>query len=579
MTPASATVLRNLDLTHQIVWHVAFKEKEEFSTSETDVCRRQEVDRTARKDIVALTTVSRAFHIPANKVLWACLSSIIPLLSLLPQFAREYKAHRERNCSYWELKCHLSEPISPEVWTSFRHHASLVRALSGELGRRSCLTEDSWAYLWRLAQDHAPLFPYLNELSWKPSSVSCDDLRLLVSPSLQVLALYCPWEADRSQPLMQALECLLTDRPAALVSLKLYDAVAGLMARIPRRAIERLRFLELEDAHTSAQSLQIASTLPELEYVSVRFRMLPADEAVTFQGFHALRRLHVRDTGVDTPWLLQRCSAPELRELSLEFGDIGWQAQVEFEDLHPLLLLVSDRFPKLNKLTISIMYFEVEAEQTASAFLAGVRPILSLRDLAHLSLWMERREVVVTDNVLERFAEALPALVSFQICFFMLDEDQGEDDEEMNTEELVTRRALAAFARHCPLLEDLHLPWLYVPPAEARTRGPSPSFWVHPAQRACHRLKKLVICRPMGLDAGECALVLDEIFPLLDTDASRKYLDYHMYSVRYGEGREHPVEPWTLVLDALDWYRAYRQQYVLSIQRARLREQQDAFVR
>lgn len=46
-----------------------------------------------QQDVSALTRVSKAFHIPATKALWARLPSRLPLLLLLPEFEKLYQAH------------------------------------------------------------------------------------------------------------------------------------------------------------------------------------------------------------------------------------------------------------------------------------------------------------------------------------------------------------------------------------------------------------------------------------------------------------------------------------------------------
>ncbi len=47
-----------------------------------------------RQHVSALTRVSKGFHIPATKALWARLHSLQPLLLLLPEFETLYPAHR-----------------------------------------------------------------------------------------------------------------------------------------------------------------------------------------------------------------------------------------------------------------------------------------------------------------------------------------------------------------------------------------------------------------------------------------------------------------------------------------------------
>lgn len=46
-----------------------------------------------QQDVSALTRVSKVFHIPATKALWARLPSLHPLLLLLPEYDRLYQAH------------------------------------------------------------------------------------------------------------------------------------------------------------------------------------------------------------------------------------------------------------------------------------------------------------------------------------------------------------------------------------------------------------------------------------------------------------------------------------------------------
>ncbi|KAL1938481.1 hypothetical protein VTO73DRAFT_11504 [Trametes versicolor] len=126
----------------------------------------------------------------------------------------------------------------------------------------------------------------------------------------------------------------------------------------------------------------------------------------------------------------------------------------------------------------------------------------SLHNLTVLTLWLGYGEFILSDFVLEAFAEAWPALVSLEICF----------------------RAFRPYTPGGPSRHLLHIPHPYVPPEDCYGNSN-----VDCAEHALdHKLWKLVVCRAFIVDPHTCALALHRIFPHLDVDHSRAaYLRMH----------------------------------------------------
>ncbi|OJT06471.1 hypothetical protein TRAPUB_2675 [Trametes pubescens] len=485
-----------------------------------------------RQPISALARVSKAFHIPATKALWARLPSLHHLLLLLPEFDTMYRAYRTEH-PFGDLKdVRLSERVSPATWARFRNRAAAVRHLSqGRFSDVLVLHDESWSYLARLLGDHGPLFPSLRTVSgWQPTT-SCEDLRLLACPLLQSVAIYHAFTDQGwagSCPL--AVQDVLINAPG-LTDLKLVSCSDDFFTHITPEALAQLRSLWFEvdqptdcaprEWYPNAAALRVLSALPALEHLRVELALDYND--TEFMGFGSLITLCILDSGCgDATWFLERCSSPRLRELTIDLTNLYFQ-EFEWEDMHPLCVAIAGHTPQLRELQIFFGFFGEMPEQIPDMLLTAAHPLFALRHLTTLSLWLSYGEFILSDSVLEAFAEAWPALVSLEICFstFRPYTPGGLPRPHPAS---VTLRSFHALSRHCPHLQVLHIPHLYVPPEDCYG-----SVNVDGAEHSPgHQLWKMAICRAFIVDAHACAQVLHHIFPHLDVGHSRAaYLRSH----------------------------------------------------
>lgn len=232
-----------------------------------------------------------------------------------------------------------------------------------------------------------------------------------------------------------------------------------------------------------------------------------------FVGFGSLITMHIIDAGYgDTTWFLERCSSPHLRELVIDFKDLYFQ-RFEWEDMHPVCTAIAGHTPELRYLGLVFGCFGKLPEQTPDMLLTAAHPLFALRNLTKLSLSLGYGEIIMSDAVLEAFAEAWPALVSLEICFHKF---RPHTSPRLHPAD-VTLRSFHVLSRNCPQLRVLHIPHLYVPledcHEDANLDGAEHSRG-HPV------LWKVVVCRAFIVDAHACALALHSIFPHLDIGQS-----------------------------------------------------------
>ncbi|OJT06485.1 hypothetical protein TRAPUB_2644 [Trametes pubescens] len=181
--------------------------------------------------------------------------------------------------------------------------------------------------------------------------------------------------------------------------------------------------------------------------------------------------------------------------------------------------------------------------------LTAAHPLLALRHLTAVTLWFDHGEIMLSDMVLESFAEAWPAPVSLRICFGVLSHsDPSAPPVYLAT---VTLRSFRAFARHCSSLQSPHIPHLYVPVEDCA----DDTYWDGSEYVRDHQLPSLAVCRAIIQDVRWCASALHRIFPHLDIGGSR---DLYVRSHRghNSDVREDQVFSaiWLGMLDALEGY-------------------------
>ncbi|KAL1938480.1 hypothetical protein VTO73DRAFT_11503 [Trametes versicolor] len=519
---ATRTALQLTDILEEIVRQLAPK--------------MEWTDEGQRRALAAMSLVSQTFHVPANRVLWARLPSLCPLLLLLPEFARFHQTQGQR-CSTEHLLCRLSDPVAPQDWARFRTRAAVARTLleGGPHGGKGPLDEESWSYLTRLSVG-APLLPSLRVLHWCPAKTG-RDLGLLAFPCLRRLALHhIPPSEDRSEDgVLLAVQDMLINTPT-LTEFELHNSHGDFFTRIDLAVLQQLRAVRhvnpdstaIEVFHPEwfpeADELLVLAALPALEHLRIE---LCLDCELELAGFHSLKTLHIVDGGHCTLYFLQNCASPDLRELTIDLTGLSSPVYVESvmgSELPPLCTTIAQRFPQLRRL-------KVERESTFIAdnpetFLAATRPLFTLRHLTALCLLFSEGALVLSNTVFEAFAEAWPALTSLTICVRSI----AHSAVAASHPTTVTLRALHTFSRHCPHLRELHIPHLHVAfeDCDAEDIGGS-------EHSPGHRLCTLAVCHAVVLaDDCACARALHRLFPHLDIDASRELHSKSSYS-EYGD--------------------------------------------
>ncbi|THU97512.1 hypothetical protein K435DRAFT_838587 [Dendrothele bispora CBS 962.96] len=157
----SAIALSCHDIVEQIIRLLVFTEKDE---NDNVVIRKQ--------DVLSCALACRSFLGPALSVLWYSLSSLVPLLKLLPNF--------KAADGYYSLTGKIEE----KDWTNFDAHAKLVREFTYTDIDSPDHTVLPSVYL-RLAQFRPKPLPHLLRFTCSCSTAAISETLLFLSPILE----------------------------------------------------------------------------------------------------------------------------------------------------------------------------------------------------------------------------------------------------------------------------------------------------------------------------------------------------------------------------------------------------------
>ncbi|KAH9846027.1 hypothetical protein C2E23DRAFT_625704 [Lenzites betulinus] len=511
--------------------------------------------RDQRQSVSALTRVSKVFHSPATKALWARLSSLQPLLLLLPEQTL-YPARRRRGPGYVNITPAVSRlsvtTIDIETWLRFCNRIAMVRHLSLHLSDFHHIPEESWSYLARFLDATGLFFPYLQTLSSGEPTVSGDDLQLLTSLSLRSVPVryYAYTDGGQKKGYLLAVQQMLNNAPR-LTDLTVVCFPGDFFTHIRPMVLRKLRTLSIEielekwgrewAQHKwlpTTDALQVLSTLNALESLQVVLDV-DCDSNVEFVGFRSLTTLTIYDCRpYNTMWLLAKCSSPCLHTLTIDL--LKWyEERFGWHELQPLCSTIAETAPQLHTLHIDIGYIPncPEQSQDPDMLLPAVRPLLALCHLKHVSLSFNANNIMPSDAVLESFAKAWPALVSLKILYgYYLNRSLApEGSDKVNA----TLRSLRAFATYCPNLRTLHIPRLYV---TAEDCTDDRAHWDDTEHVQGHQLQDLQIRRVFTafIDITDERWVADawilpvhNIFPHIDV----KVAPYAAVFLRFHSGR------------------------------------------
>lgn len=404
------------------------------------------------------------------------------------------------------------------------------------------LSEQSWLHLARLSHG-APLLPSLQILHFWDLSERCEDLRLLVSPSLSELSLQCTWNTNPGSEHVfpRALQDILTKTPT-ITYLELQDFDGHLLTMVTSESLHRMKELVVgvQRSHRldvfrkvpnygfpDVNSLRVMSTLPALQRLTVDLNF---GSAPVFHGFRSLTALKFVDFNHNAADFLTMCSSPYLRKLDLNF----WRGELS-AGLQTTCSAIARRVPELRSLTFNFEAGLDDTDWTPEHTLEAFSPLFGLRHLSHVRIFAMKGTFQLSDYVLATFAEAWPALVRLDICCHPFSLDDFEipglppavglgfpalaapvPPPPVPELQLVTLRALAAFAQHCPGLRTLRLPHLY---------AAAPGDDLPSARRPNHPLRELSICRGSVADDAhikDLARAVESMFPHIDVRGSLK---------------------------------------------------------
>ncbi|RPD82172.1 hypothetical protein L226DRAFT_528367 [Lentinus tigrinus ALCF2SS1-7] len=421
-----------------------------------------------------------------------------------------------------------------KCWDRFLNHAHYVLtlrvAISHMVGGHGGLAAAS---MWNKRLLHlllernggAPLLPSLRSLSWSWASVEDAYLPSMVCPSLSELRIVYHVSHSDQESLLTVLRCLQDASPhLATFTLQVLDDAGHWLVdeMVQLQSLRKINFsptLSLEDVHALL-------TMPNL--ASLNARVSGECETDVFMTASSLHVLELHGSSPDISRLFATLNLPSLESLELNiFDTTPCGPGLPICTAAIARAFISSTLRRLH-LTFNATYDynQLPPSDPSVSLSALLQPLLhqtpnletfTLRFDGPLKLW-------ATDDVFEEMAQSWPSLQTLRLDFRAWHEGGP----------MPTPAVLARFARSCPRLQDLVLPYLNyridVDPALYR-------------ELHGHALRRLFIAddRSMGTAGPDRVLALAEmvnnLFPHLDL-SFRSYI-------------KNPGMPWWKVFDCL----------------------------
>ncbi|KAF9065926.1 hypothetical protein BDP27DRAFT_1331297, partial [Rhodocollybia butyracea] len=388
---------------------------------------------SSRKDLLSLGLASKKFLGPALDVLWKNMSSIKPLLCVLPE------------ATLVNGKKVFLRPIAPSSWDRLHFYTSRVREFNEPrwINERT-IPPSVYAYLGQ----GKPIFPRLRTLQLTHRSCNSSSFTLFLATSLQVVSWPCDlprfsFESDsRSEFDLGSSLALLVSKSPGLKSLTLKSyTYSGLSLSLScLRALENLNVMAL--SHLEMGFIQTVALLPRLTYLSLS---LPAGIFLDYTGveigFPSLTKFQLKGSPLDLHKLLAALRPQALQDLTLhwEFEDVADPPLADFAAVTCIL----PSFPFLRRLRIvqqsrSFSPGDLDELQLWSIF----EPLLELKRLEYLDY---STPLPLSDQNTARISHAWPHL-------------EDLDLDLCSIGDLPPLQSLIHFARHCPKLKVLSYP-------------------------------------------------------------------------------------------------------------------------
>ncbi|KAH9888437.1 hypothetical protein C8Q73DRAFT_839029 [Cubamyces lactineus] len=400
--------------------------------------------------------------------------------------------------------------VTPAQWVRFQQYARRVRAII-ELDHIKDVHQSVWMLLDSLLQG-APLLPRLVRLHLDvPIDRPADYLRLL-SPSLRNLELsFC----DDPPELARGME-----GPTTLALLQV------VLSKVPD--LKTLRIPLDSTGGFSDKFVEVLTGFVKLESLLMKYSNLTINHGalLAFSRMSSLRSLHLtlspgRSARNGLSYRRPTYLFPYLQELDIggTLGDLaGFFNDAE---LRALVRLAVSAAPDTGfdsnwkATTHSILATLPQDLRSLSLGIHSVleifEPCLSLTNLEVFETRFNQYEPHLSDEDVLGLASAWPKL--HVMCILYL--HAIDRPKSLRRPTLQTLVGLAQLSQRCPLLHELEISSLDV----------SSILTKSPLLAACHRgLRVLNIARldgRIGVDMWDIALMLDKLFPRLDTNVIR----------------------------------------------------------
>ncbi|KAF5383983.1 hypothetical protein D9757_006952 [Collybiopsis confluens] len=389
-----------------------------------------------RKGLLSLAVAAKVFTEPGLNGLWRVLSTVEPLLSVLPETTTV------------DGKKMLVRQIAPASWDRLRFYTSRVH----EFDQRS-LSEAEVASIHdsvyaRLGQMQ-PIFPSLEVFHPATSICGSNSLLFFLADTIVTASLPTLLSSEGSQP-EEGTDfgpslALLAWKAPQIQTLHL-DAEArysGFSASISCFSeLQELRVAQLSRYDTDFMS-SIAS-LSKLSYLSLSFPPKSSlnFKCITTHGFTSVKKLHIAGSPGELNQLLMFIPPPVLDELKMTFNPASSSWQENKTEMTSLARSL-DRFSSISTLDIASIT-EIDMTRLDGNFLWSLfAPLLRLKNLRRLSYDLP---LLLTDQKTVEIAKAWPEMEVLTLT----SETWGDT--------IPSIASLSSFVNSCPKLISLEYP-------------------------------------------------------------------------------------------------------------------------
>ncbi|KAF9069182.1 hypothetical protein BDP27DRAFT_1521161 [Rhodocollybia butyracea] len=399
------------------------------------------------KDLLSLGIVSRIFLEPALDAMWKRLTSIEPLLSVLPETTLVNRR-----------KLFL-EPVAPSSWDRLRFYTSRVREFIAPFQYEELNVHDS---VYECLGQKKPIFPKLRTLHLSLRLCDSNTFMFFLTTSLRVVSWPHPSLGslpDSSSDLGPSLALLVSKSPE-LKSLGLNKYHYSGLSLTLRHLVDLEYFSAMDLSHLEVDFVQVIALLPKLTHLDLA---LPEEAFLDYtgveSGFPSLTKIELCGSTSDTRKFLAVIRPQALQELVIE---LSFKPSTEQSITAITYLLPS--FPFLRSLVIvgdALSKLPVDLDDLQLWLL--FEPLLELKRLEYLGYNID---LPVSDQKTARIASAWPHLKDLHLYLA-----RGSSSLE----------CLAHFARHCPNLESLNYSiQLWVPATPTPVIQDHPTLSMHP---------------------------------------------------------------------------------------------------